>query len=153
MRIHSIFVGKLKSPFWRSAADHYQTRLKRWYTYKEILVRDGSGTHAEKKAREGQTILAKITSRDLVICLDEHGSTMTSPALAANLQTWFEHPVKAPCFIIGGAYGLDRAVLDRADLTLRFGPMTFPHELARVMLLEQLYRAATILRKIPYHHI
>ncbi len=153
LRIQYIFVGKLKSPYWRSAADHYDTRIKRWYKCRETIVRDGTGKDsAEKIAREGRAILGKVTPGHLVICLDEHGQTMTSPKLATRLQTWFEHPAKAPCFVIGGAYGLDRTVLDRADIKLSFGPMTFPHELARVMLFEQLYRAGTILKNIPYHH-
>ena len=153
LRIHYIFVGKLKTPFWRSAADHYGQRIKRWYKCRETIIRDGAGKDPnEKISREGRAILNKITPGDLVICLDEHGQTMTSPGLARTLQSWFEHPVKTPCFVIGGAYGLDQQVLDRADVLLSLGPMTLPHELARVTLLEQLYRAGTILKKIPYHH-
>jgi len=153
LRIHYIFVGKLKSPYWQSAATYYDTRIKRWYKCRETIVKDGTGKDpSERIAREGQAILGKITPRDRVICLDEHGPSMTSPDLARNLLTWFEHPVKAPCFVIGGAYGLDQSILDRADIKLSFGPMTFPHELARVMLFEQLYRAGTILKNIPYHH-
>jgi 23S rRNA (pseudouridine1915-N3)-methyltransferase len=153
LRIQYIFVGKLKSPYWQSAATHYDTRIKRWYKCRETIVKDGTGKDpAERMAREGQAILNKITPRDYVVCLDEHGRTMTSPELARTLQTWFEHPVKAPCFIIGGAYGLDQRVRDRADTLLSLGPMTFPHELARVILCEQLYRAGTLLKNIPYHH-
>ncbi len=153
LRIHSIFVGKLKSPYWRSSANHYHERIKQWYPYRETIIKDGHGKNIQEKiAREGQAILNKLTPKDFLVCLDEHGSTMTSTSLARHLQTWFEHPGKIPCFVVGGAYGLDQNVLSRADMVLSFGPMTFPHELARVMLLEQLYRAGTILKNIPYHH-
>ena len=148
-----LWVGKLKKPFWRSAADHYSKRIGQWFSSQEIIVKDGTGRDNEsKKNQEGQAILNKITPQDLVICLDEHGRTLTSSRLSGQLQNWFENPGKTPCFVIGGAYGLSDAVLTRAEITLSLSSMTFPHELARVLLLEQIYRASTILKGVPYHH-
>ena len=148
-----IWVGKLKKPHWRTAAEHYSKRLGQWFRFREIIVKDGTGqNNADKIIREGQAILEKITPQDLVVCMDEHGRTMTSTRLSVQLQTWLEHPGKAPCFVIGGAYGLSTHVLERADISLSLSPMTFPHELARVILLEQIYRAGTILKGVPYHH-
>ncbi|WP_462323601.1 23S rRNA (pseudouridine(1915)-N(3))-methyltransferase RlmH [Desulfoplanes sp.] len=153
LRIKYIFVGKIKTPYWCQAATHYDSRIKRWYKCQEVTIKDGTGRdRGEKKEREARAILKKITPKDLVVCLDEHGQTMTSTIFSSHLQKWFENPAKSPCFVIGGPYGLSGQVLERADLRLGFGPMTFPHELARVMLLEQIYRAGSILKNLPYHH-
>ena len=88
----------------------------------------------------------------MVISLDRKGRLFTSRQLSSALKVWLETPGRTPCFVIGGAYGLSRDVVSRSDLTLSLGPMTLPHELARVVLLEQLYRADAILRNLPYHH-
>jgi 23S rRNA (pseudouridine1915-N3)-methyltransferase len=152
-KIRFTWVGKLKKGHWAEAAGHYLPRIKRFCPVEESQVKDAALDDIEaRKIREGELLLARFQPQDLVICLDEHGRSMTSVQLATHLNRWFEHPGKAPCFVIGGAYGLSRQVLDRAEFTLSLSPMTFPHEMARVVLLEQIYRAATILGNMPYHH-
>lgn len=152
-KIKFTWVGKLKKGHWAEAAGDYLPRIKRFCPMEEIWVKDVNTSDIEvRKTREGELLLDRFQPQDLVICLDEHGKTMTSPQLASHLNQWFEHPGKAPCFVVGGAYGLSRQVLARAEFTLSLSPMTFPHEMARVVLLEQVYRAATILGNMPYHH-
>lgn len=149
-----IFVGKLKEPWAKSACEHYAGAVKRFQQIEQVAVKDAPGSLPEKERRkqEGERILDKIEASDFVIALDEHGRSMASKKLASKLQAWIEDPGRRPCFVVGGAFGLSKAVLERSDFTMSFGPMTLPHELARVVLLEQLYRAHSILRGSPYHH-
>ncbi|MDR3045909.1 MAG: 23S rRNA (pseudouridine(1915)-N(3))-methyltransferase RlmH [Desulfovibrio sp.] len=147
-------VGKLKTPFWQQAAAHYLERLRHTWRVTETLVRDGDAAlpPAKRNADEGTRLLAALGPADIVVCLDERGKAHTSREFAALLDRLTENATAVPCFVIGGAYGLDDAVLKRAALRVCLGPMTFPHEMARVVLLEQLYRADCILRGSPYHH-
>ena len=134
-------VGKLKVPFWRDAAAHYSQRINRWRRLDCVEVRDGD-----------PALLEALGPQDVPLVLDERGITMTSPQLAQLLQKIDNNAMGRACFIIGGAYGLDEAVRQRAWKLVSLSSMTFPHELARVLLLEQLYRAECIIRKVPYHH-
>lgn len=147
-----IAVGRLKTPFWKDAASHYAERLSRFRNFAETLIRDGDpALPADRRNElEGQGILAALGPRDIPICLDEHGKAFTSRDFSLFLEKISEQG--CPCFIVGGAFGLDKAVLAAARHTLALGPMTLPHELARVVLLEQLYRAEAVSRKLPYHH-
>ncbi len=101
-------------------------------------------------AAEGEALLSRLNGARLVAC-DEHGAQMTSRAFAALIARARDDGVRALALAVGGAAGLDRAVLDTASQTLAFGPQTWPHALARVMLAEQVYRAVTILAGSPYH--
>ncbi len=149
-----IAVGALKTAHWKQAAAHYTQRIQHWRTLQEIIVKDGDAALPvpERNAFEGQRLLASITPQDIVICLDEKGKNYTSQEFAKFLQHISENATRTPCFIIGGAFGLDDTVRKAAQHKLALGPMTFPHELARVLLLEQLYRAEAIVRGVPYHH-
>ncbi|WP_457571272.1 23S rRNA (pseudouridine(1915)-N(3))-methyltransferase RlmH [Desulfovulcanus sp.] len=150
--IKFIWVGKLKKKYWQQSFAHYWNNLGKFYGLQEVIVRDvAHGTQIQRIEKEGELILNKIAPRDLVVTLDEKGSLLTSRELAQNLRNWIESGVR-PCFIIGGAYGVSQAVQKKARFCLSLSPMTFPHEMARVILLEQLYRAATILKNFPYHH-
>lgn len=150
-----IAVGKLKTPHFISAAAHYTERIRHNYKFDEIIIRDGDSSLSalERKQIEGERILKALTPKDILICLDEHGTQQTSPAFARFLAPLWEHPSMRPCFVIGGAYGISEAVLAKARHTIALSYMTFPHEMARVLLLEQLYRADAILRGAPYHHV
>jgi len=153
-KIKFLWVGKLKKPFFREACAHYWNALGRGYALEEVLVKDAPAklTAAERCAWEGKKILEKLGPGDMAVVLDERGKTLSSVELSGRLKSWIEDPAKSPCFILGGAWGLSKEVLKKADFSLSLGPMTFPHELARLILLEQLYRAASILKGTPYHH-
>ena len=151
--IRLLVVGQAKAPFFRDAAAHYLAALRRYLPVEELLARDGkSADPGRRKAEEAKTILARLSPRDFLVVLDEAGRSLPSKELAVRLRTLVEDPGRAPCFVIGGAYGLAPDVLGRADMTLALGPGTLPHELARVVLYEQLYRAAAINAGAPYHH-
>lgn len=153
-RIRFIWVGKLKKGWWQEAAGEYLRRIGPQLPCDEATVKDAPA-HLDPEAKrvwEGERILEKLGPHDFPVALDEHGKTMTSPALAKKLTAWTEDPATAPCFIVGGAYGLSDAVLAACRARLSLSPMTFPHELARVILLEQVYRALSIAKGSPYHH-
>jgi 23S rRNA (pseudouridine1915-N3)-methyltransferase len=102
------------------------------------------------KAAEGEALVARLEGAFVIAC-DEHGQTFSSRAFAGRLAKLRDDGVRSLAFVIGGADGLDAPVLARAEQTLAFGPQTWPHALARAMLAEQLYRAASLMAGQPYH--
>jgi len=149
-----IAVGALRAPHWKAAAAHYLERLKHWRHIQEHVVKDADAglPEAERTRLEGQRLLRIARADDYLICLDERGKSMSSRAFAAFLDEVSANASRTPCFALGGPFGLAETVRSQARFVLSLGPMTLPHELARVMLLEQVYRAEAILRKTPYHH-
>ncbi len=115
-----------------------------------IEVSEGHGAPAEAKRREGEALLAALPLPALAVALDLGVSAPGSDGLARLLERWLGQS-RPLCFVVGGAEGLDAAVLARADHVLSLGPMTWPHMLVRVMLAEQLFRAQSILTGHPYH--
>ena len=147
-------MGKLKTPFWKDAAAHYLTRIKRWRHLEYTETRDGDAALPpdQRNALEGRRIIEALAPQDVALVLDERGEKLTSPQLDALLRQLDQDARGRACFIVGGAWGLDDSVRQRAFKVLSLSDMTLPHELARVVLLEQIYRAECILRKVPYHH-
>ena len=149
-------VGKLREEY-RRMADDYLRRLGRFGKYEEIEVpdlpeRSGSAALEEAvRAKEGEALLRRLRPGDRVIALAVGGRQMDSPALSAHLRETRAAGGGRIVFVIGGSLGLGRNVLERADEEISMGPMTFPHQLARVMLLEQLYRAEMIASGGRYH--
>jgi len=152
--IKFIWIGKLKAGHFRDAAAHYLKLIRRFNRVEEITVKDAPGKLPpnQRVLAEGRAVLARLGPADLPVCLDEHGENPDSVEFSGRLAAWIEDPVKTPCFIVGGAYGLSGEVLERCGFKLGLGRLTLPHELARVVLLEQVYRALTISAKTPYHH-
>ena len=150
-------VGKLKEKPYRQMADEYMKRLGRFGKYEESEVPDlpeqtGSAALEEQvRIREGEALLSRIRPGDRVIALTIPGRQTDSPSLAAHLRELRTGGAGRIVFVIGGSLGLGRNVLERADEEMSMSPMTFPHQLARVMLLEQLYRAEKILAGERYH--
>ena len=139
-------VGKLKRGPETELVTRYQTRLKRLKTtLREFPER-------ESKAREGTDLLAALPGSSFVIALDERGEDMSSPNFARLLGERLDQG-QSLSFIIGGADGLSDDVRERADRLIRFGRLTWPHQLVRGLLLEQIYRAETILLGHPYHRV
>jgi 23S rRNA (pseudouridine1915-N3)-methyltransferase len=155
-----VAVGRLREAFWKDAEAEYVKRLTA-YTSKITVVEvadeptpdDASAAQEETiREREAARLLAKIGARDYVIALDRTGRAFDSPGFAAHLERMAaDGEASALTFIIGGSLGLHASLLDRANLVLSFGAFTFPHQLMRVILLEQLYRAAKIQRGEAYH--
>ena len=115
------------------------------------LPESRSTNAATRKADEAKALTAALPAGSIRIALDEHGKTLTSEAFATRIANWRDSGKPALSLIIGGADGLDPAFTGSADLTLSFSPLTWPHQLVRIMLAEQLYRATTILTGHPYH--
>ena len=143
-----VAVGRLRPGPKQALFDRYNTRLRP--RLEVVEVAEGSGAPAEAKRREAAGLLAALPPGTLAVALDLGAAASGSEGLARLLERWLglSRPL---CFLIGGADGLDPAVLARADHLLSLGPMTWPHMLVRVMLAEQLYRAQSILAGHPYH--
>ena len=151
-------VGKMKQKAYRELADEYLTRLSRYGRYEEIEIPDlpepGTASKAAEeqvKTWEGETLLTKIRPGDRVIALTIEGKQRSSEELARHLEELRTSGVSRTVFVIGGSLGLGKNVLARADEEMSMSRMTFPHRLARVMLLEQLYRAEKIIAGERYH--
>ncbi len=156
MRLHVCAVGRLRTGPERALADEYATRFNR--TGKALGLGPLTEHEVEDKRGGGKIAEADLLSRILpqgaiVIALDERGQMLSSPDLAQHLAQWRDEGRQDAAFVIGGADGLAPALCDRADLLLSLGRMVWPHMLVRVMLAEQVYRAATILSGSPYHRI
>ncbi|MEE8332789.1 MAG: 23S rRNA (pseudouridine(1915)-N(3))-methyltransferase RlmH [Alphaproteobacteria bacterium] len=150
MRISVIAVGGLKAGPERDLAEKYSARITWPISVREVEDKRGLKGAALRK-REGELILSSCPDGATIVALDERGKTMSSPDFAARLGGWWDDGIAEIVFVIGGAGGLDDAVRKRADLVLAFGAMTLPHLLMRGVLLEQIYRAQTILAGHPYH--
>ncbi|WP_165055197.1 MULTISPECIES: 23S rRNA (pseudouridine(1915)-N(3))-methyltransferase RlmH [unclassified Adlercreutzia] len=155
MRISVVAVGKLKERFWADACAEY---LKRLSGYAKVTVREvadvdpgRAGGVEAARAREGAAILAAIAPSSHMVLMAIEGRQRSSEQLAARLDALTLGGASDITFVIGGSDGVDAAVYARADETLSFGPITLPHNLARVVLLEQVYRAFKISRGEPYH--
>jgi len=156
MRVHICAVGRLRTGPERALIDDYITRFDRSgrglglgpIALHEVEDRKGGGMAAEA------ALLERVIPKDAVIvALDERGALLTSPQFSARLGEWRDTGCGDVAFVLGGADGIAPNLRARADLALSFGKMVWPHMLARVMLSEQLYRAASILAGSPYHRV
>jgi 23S rRNA (pseudouridine1915-N3)-methyltransferase len=143
-----IAVGRMRTGPEAELFGRYVARIRPSLSVTEIA--DGHGAPAEIKRREADALLAALAPNSFAVALDQGAPAPSSEGLARRLDTWLDE-ARDIVFLIGGAEGLDRRVLDRANDTLSLGPLTWPHMLARVMLAEQLYRARSISAGHPYH--
>lgn len=153
MNLHILAIGKKKSQY-DSMITEYQKRVVAPFSVTlEILEPLGIDHPETCRSRESERLLGKIKSSDTVIALDEHGRDLTTVEFSKILDRNLSDSIKRIVFIIGGAYGIDSTVTDRAGLSIRLGSMTMPHELARLVLIEQLYRTTNLLSGGKYHHV
>jgi 23S rRNA (pseudouridine1915-N3)-methyltransferase len=147
MRFRFIWVGKTRDKSWLTLQNEYLRRLSHFVKYEieEIKESPHEGPEAE-----GNRILSKVNPKSFVCLLDVNGRSLTSPELAAELEKWQNRSIGEVSFIIGGADGVSAAVAERADFRLSLSFLTFTHEMARVVMLEQLYRSFTIIKGFPY---
>ena len=151
MAIQIIAVGKKHESWIADGVDRYEKRLKKPLIVSWLLLPHSSREGNAAREEESRRILEKIAPDDFVILLDERGKNVTSPQFASLLQTPLERSRRI-VIIIGGAYGVDETVQVRADFTWSLSLLVFPHQLVRLMLAEQLYRAQEIMAGHPYHH-
>ena len=158
MRITVVCVGKIKEKFYVQAVEEYAKRLSRYCKLEFVELPDektpenaGEQINASIKAKEGDRILSVLRDDAYVIALAIEGNMLDSVQFSEKLEKLAVGSVSHIMFVIGGSLGLDTRVLSRSEYKLSFSKMTFPHQLMRVVLLEQIYRAYRIIRGEPYH--
>lgn len=158
MKITIVCVGKIKEKFYMDAVQEYQKRLGRYCSLEIVEVADEKTKEEAAdneinlvKNREGERILKKVRDDGYVIALAIDGVSLDSVELSEKIAGLGVHGISRIYFVIGGSLGLSDAVLQRADYKLSFSRMTFPHQLMRVILLEQIYRSYRIMNHEPYH--
>lgn len=158
MKITLITVGKIKEKYFTDAILEYAKRLSRYCKLDIIEVADektpdGASEAVEDqiKEKEGERILGKLPEGAYIVVLAIEGQMLDSQELAEKMEKWNVNGVSHVVFVIGGSLGLSKKVLERADFKLSFSKMTFPHQLMRVILLEQIYRSFRIRNHEPYH--
>jgi 23S rRNA (pseudouridine1915-N3)-methyltransferase len=156
MRIKLIVVGKSAFDFVKEGEEVYEKRLVHYLPFEKLVLPDIKNpknlSFEELKKKEGEIILSKITNQDFLVLMDENGSQYTSTKFASWLEQKVNEGTRTMIFVIGGAFGFSKDVYDRANHMISLSKMTFSHQLVRIIFLEQLYRAQTLLKGEPYHH-
>lgn len=149
--IKIIAIGRKHEAWIVDGLERYQKRLKAPWNAEWVLLPHSAREGSQARQEESERILDKLRGDDFVILLDERGTLFDSPALSRQIDQVFPTG-KTPVFIIGGAYGVDDSLTSRANLVWSISPLVFPHQLVRLILIEQVYRAAEIAAGHPYHH-
>ena len=144
MRFHFVWIGKTKDKNWRALQEEYLQRLSHFVKFDITELRDAD------VELESKRILEKVNHSNFVCLLDVKGRSVSSHDLAEKIENWQNRAFKEIAFVIGGAEGVLPKVVEKADFSLSLSLLTFTHETARVILLEQLYRAFTIIKGFPY---
>ena len=152
MAIKIIAIGKKHEDWVQDGIQRYQKRLQRPFDVSWALLPHSPREGIAARQDESECVLARLNAAQFVVLLDERGKVLDSPAFSALLLAPLEQS-KDVVIIIGGAYGVDDTVRARADLVWSLSPLVFPHQLVRLLLAEQLYRAQEIARGNPYHHV
>ncbi len=155
MKIKTIFVGKLQDRYLKEGIETYRDRISRYSQIELVEVEDEAVTakadQGKIKGIEAERIIKRVSPDSLLVALDEKGKGLSSEGLAGFIQKAMDSGIKEISFVVGGSLGLGEKVRERADLILSLSPMTFTHQMVRVILLEQIYRAFTIIKGEPYH--
>ena len=158
MKIFIHAIGHFKEKYWISAQEEYLKRLSKYadvevIEYNDEPIPNKASEIIEEKIKETECdrILNKLSGSDYLVCLDLNGKTFDSISLSKELEKWFSLGGSSIHFVIGGSLGLSEKMKKRANVRWTFSPLTFPHQLARIILEEQLYRAFRISHNEPYH--
>lgn len=156
MKILFWSIGKAHDSYVKEGVAEFTKRISKYFPVEWTIIpvpkNAGMLSEMDLKKREGETILQWLKQDDYLIALDEHGKQLSSEGLSEFLQERASASTKTLVFLIGGAFGLDAAVLKRAQLKWSLSQLTFPHQLVRLILAEQVYRACTIIKNEKYHH-
>ncbi len=156
MKIQCWSIGKNHESYIKEGVEDFTRRASKYFPVEWNLMptpkNAGMLSEMDLKKKEGETILEWLKKDDYLVVLDERGRSLSSPQLAEFIQTRANESTKTVVFLIGGIYGIDEPVLKRANLQWSLSHLVFPHQLVRLILAEQLYRACTILRNEKYHH-
>ena len=156
MTIKLLAIGKTDNKELQILIEDYQKRLGFYIKFEFEIIQDIKNsknlTEDQQKQKEGELILSKLNTTDVLILLDENGKQMDSVSFSNYLQKHMNSGIKQLVFVIGGPYGFSPEVFEKAQGKLSLSKMTFSHQMVRLFVIEQLYRAFTILRNEPYHH-
>ena len=156
MKLQFWSIGKNDEAYIKAGVEEFTQRISKYYKVEWSIIplpkNAGMMSEMDLKKKEGAIILEWLNKDDYLVALDERGKQLTSEDLADFIRKRSNESVKNLVFLIGGAFGLDEAVLNRADFKWSLSQLVFPHQLVRLILAEQVYRACTILRNEKYHH-
>lgn len=156
MKITMLSIGKTTDNYLVNGIDKYVQRLKHYATFQMLELPELKNTKSlsqeQQKAKEATLILKNISNTDYIMLLDEKGKEPTSVSFSALLNKRMVGGTQHLVFVIGGPYGFDSSIYDRANEQIALSKMTFSHQMVRLFFVEQLYRAYTILKGEPYHH-
>lgn len=156
LKVRLIQIGKNQEAFIEAGMDFYENKLRHYCQFESLIVPAlklaGSLSKEDVRKKEGELLLKPLQPKSWVVLLDERGKQPDSLALAETIEKWTVAGQSQIDFLIGGAFGFSDAVYARANYQLSLSKMTFSHQLIRLVFLEQLYRAFTILKNEPYHH-
>ena len=156
MKIHFWSIGKNNEPYIKEGVEDFTKRISKYYPVEWTIIplpkNAGMMSEMDLKKKEGEIVLEWLNKDDYLVALDERGKQFTSETLADFIMKRGNESVKNLVFLIGGAFGIDEAVLKRANHKWSLSQLTFPHQLVRLILAEQVYRACSILRNEKYHH-
>ncbi|MEZ4983619.1 MAG: 23S rRNA (pseudouridine(1915)-N(3))-methyltransferase RlmH [Saprospiraceae bacterium] len=157
MKVASWFIGKTADAYLQEGAQRYEKRLTHYLPHEVEILPDvknaGKLTPVQLKQKEAEGVLQKLKPTDGLFLLDERGKQFTSEELAQWVDQQLQMPFNRIIFLVGGAYGFDESIYERANGKIALSKMTFSHQMVRLFWLEQLYRAMTILRHEPYHNV
>lgn len=156
MKIHFWSIGKNHELYVKNGVEEFTKRISNYYPVQWTIIpvpkNSGMLSEADLKKKEGEVILGWLQKDDYLVALDERGKQLSSEGLAEFIMKRSNESVKNLVFLIGGAYGIDEAVMKRANYKWSLSQLVFPHQLVRLLLAEQVYRACTINRNEKYHH-
>lgn len=156
MKLHFWTIGKAHEPYVKEGIEQFTKRITNYYPAEWTIIAPPKNaavlSDVDLKKKEGETILNLLQKEDYLVLLDERGKQFTSEGLATFIQSRANDSVKNIVFLIGGAYGVSDEVMKRAAAKWSLSQLVFPHQLVRLILSEQIYRACTIIRNEKYHH-
>jgi 23S rRNA (pseudouridine1915-N3)-methyltransferase len=156
MKIHFWAIGKNNEPYVKEGVEDFTRRISKYYPVEWTIIpvpkNSAMLSEMDLKKKEGEIILEWLSKEDYLVALDEHGKQLSSETLAEFIIKRSNQSVRNLIFVIGGAFGLDIPVLERANYKWSLSQLTFPHQLVRLVLAEQVYRACTIIKNEKYHH-
>jgi len=156
MRITLICIGKTDDTSLKTLIEKFEQRLKHYIPFQLVILPDVKNVKSlsmdEQRAKEAELMKKQLAAGDWLILLDEQGKEYRSVEFAEQLNKWMVGSTQHVVFMVGGPYGFDKSVYERANGKLSLSKMTFSHQMVRLFFVEQLYRAFTILKREPYHH-
>lgn len=156
MKISLLAISKTTEKYLQEGISIYEKRLQHYCKYQRIEIPDLKNaknlSFEVQKQKEAELILSKISNTDFVVLLDEKGKEFNSIQFSVEINKWMNQSISSVVFVIGGPYGFDAQIYERANMKMSLSKLTFSHQMVRLFFTEQLYRAFSILKSEPYHH-